>query len=29
LTDMAGLSGKQALEVMRYSAETLIESVRP
>ena len=26
LTDMAGLSGKQALEVMRFSAETLIES---
>jgi AcrR family transcriptional regulator len=29
LTDMAGLAGEQALEVMRFSAETLIESARP
>jgi AcrR family transcriptional regulator len=28
LTDMAGLSGEQALDVMRYSAETLIASAR-
>ena len=29
LTDMAGLSGKQALEIMRFSAETLIASASP
>ena len=29
LTDMAGLSPEQALEVMRFSAETLIGSARP
>lgn len=28
LTDMAGLSREQALEVMQFSAETLIESAR-
>jgi AcrR family transcriptional regulator len=29
LTDMAGLSGEQALEIMRFSAETLIASAGP
>jgi len=29
LTDMAGLSRKQALEIMRFSAETLIASASP